>query len=355
MNNNLIRNGKNHNKQLILFVVLLIIVIVIIVSILLINKDKGIKDNTNDNEIKDNTDNNGIDDGNDKTINLDEYKGTWYIEESDSSDASILMDKLDIKSVDNNIITFDYNLSGLCGENNISLDVNNGIGTFNSSESNGTIEFKDNKIIFKVKNINYDQTFERKFTFLSHQVLQTIDEYVEEVKQSSNEDVIVVDDYNELTDKTLKLDTLEKVKTYSEELSKYSIYAGVKLDNPNVKLASEKELIYLTLMSLHVRENNYECFNKNIVNKVIYDKFDRTDIKGDEIEPKVDGYYCTIPGGGSSPFVFDSEKSINENGIYTYKYVYKYENEQKIVETRFKQLDGLYKLIYYNTTDTNID
>ena len=94
--------------------------------------------------------------------NLENYKGTWYTDEN-NVDVSIGNDILNIKTIENNIIIFDYTLSGLCGEKNISANISNNTATFKTLESNGTIEFKNNTIIFKVKNINYNETFERTF------------------------------------------------------------------------------------------------------------------------------------------------------------------------------------------------
>lgn len=95
--------------------------------------------------------------------NLENYKGTWYVNKNNDSNLSIENDELTIKSIKDNTIIFDYTLSGLCGEKNITVKINNKVGKFKSLESSGTISFKNDKIILSVKNIHYNETFERTF------------------------------------------------------------------------------------------------------------------------------------------------------------------------------------------------
>ena len=98
--------------------------------------------------------------------NLENYIGNWHVNENINSDVSTGNDELSIKMAENKIITFDYNLSGLCGEKNISVEINNNIGEFKTLESIGTIEFRDNTVVLKIKNVNYNETFERTFIIL---------------------------------------------------------------------------------------------------------------------------------------------------------------------------------------------
>lgn len=107
---------------------------------------------------------------NNKKANYENYKGYWYIDKTtydDNPDVSIGIDLLSIKSVDKIDITFDYEFAGLCSDNNITVELKNGVGEFKTNVSTGTIELKDNKIVISVKNKNYDSKFEKTFSYKS--------------------------------------------------------------------------------------------------------------------------------------------------------------------------------------------
>lgn len=79
---------------------------------------------------------------------------------------SIVTEELNIKTIENNTIIFDYILFELCEKKNVNVEINNNTSKFKSIESSGTIEFNDNIVILNLKNKNYNEIFERTFIIL---------------------------------------------------------------------------------------------------------------------------------------------------------------------------------------------
>lgn len=97
-----------------------------------------------------------------ENVNLEEYIGYWYDEDKSSG---YEMNELSIKKVENNAVTFDYNMAMLCGEKDIKVEINENKGEFSTEQSKGTIKFEKGYIQLSVKNVNYQQTFEKKFEY----------------------------------------------------------------------------------------------------------------------------------------------------------------------------------------------
>ena len=104
--------------------------------------------------------------GKNETINLEEYKGYWYEQKADEKDVLVVdYSELNIKKVEKNTITFDYRIAMLCGEKDIKVEIKDNKGEFKTEDSKGTIKLSKDKIEFTVKNVNYDETFERSFSY----------------------------------------------------------------------------------------------------------------------------------------------------------------------------------------------
>ena len=96
----------------------------------------------------------------------------------------------------NNTVTFDYLLSLLCSEENIRVEIIDNIGEFETEESQGTIEFGDDNIILKVKNINYNTTFEKSFSYKSsdnkNEPIEISSDYIERwIDESGGNEIII--------------------------------------------------------------------------------------------------------------------------------------------------------------------
>ena len=94
-------------------------------------------------------------------LDLKKYVGYWYIEEKIEDEMFPNYDELHIYYVDNDLV-LDYKLSMLCDDKNIKVNSN---GEFTSSDSTGTVEFKEDSIIMKVNNIHYEEDFNREFKY----------------------------------------------------------------------------------------------------------------------------------------------------------------------------------------------
>lgn len=94
-------------------------------------------------------------------VDFKKYVGYWYVEEKIEDDMFSTYDELHIYYLNNRMV-MDYKLSMLCDDNNIKVNSN---GEFNSTDSNGKIEFNEDKIIMKVKNVHYEEEFIREFKY----------------------------------------------------------------------------------------------------------------------------------------------------------------------------------------------
>lgn len=97
--------------------------------------------------------------------NLENCKGYWYTE-NQSDELVTEYTELHIKDINNNTVTFDYNIAMVCSDNDIKAEIKDGKGEFKTSESQGIIVIEENKVELKVKNIHYGDTeFQKVFSY----------------------------------------------------------------------------------------------------------------------------------------------------------------------------------------------
>lgn len=129
-------------------------------------------------------------------IDLEQYIGYWHVKQ-DVMEESLTVDndELNIVRIEGDTLTFDYNISMLCGEKNIKVKIKNKTGNFETKISKGTIKFKQDKIELTVKNINYDKEFKRTFIYKSKES-KSLQKYIGKWCDSSNLNHIIMNSIN---------------------------------------------------------------------------------------------------------------------------------------------------------------
>lgn len=87
----------------------------------------------------------------------EDYKGYWYTDK-ENGETSTEYTELNIKDINNSVITFDYTIAMLCADKDITVDLQDGKGDFETKESTGTIILEDNKVELRVINTHYNNS-----------------------------------------------------------------------------------------------------------------------------------------------------------------------------------------------------
>lgn len=268
-----------------------------------------------------------------KKLNVSEsleiYKGYWYTDK-ESGNSTTEYTELNIKDINGNVITFDYDLAMICADKDITAEINDGKGEFKTNESQGTIKLSDNKVELKVKNIKYNDTdFETVFSYKSSDKRKT------NIANSNNEQSEMTrEEALELGEKMYK-----EVEGYYEKMSK--IRNDIETD------FTESEAALGVVAKI---EDN--TFMENVKKLLIKDAFNNF-MEYYDIEDRNGEYYTFICGSGDNPlYISTNDLTIKNMDNYTITYIATsvYDNldytgtETKDYEFVLTKIDGEWKV-----------
>ena len=93
-----------------------------------------------------------------QNYNLESYTGMWFATEGEMNswrDSFWTYGYLNIKNVEGNKVTLDYQYVQLCGDADIVVEINNNVGLFVTKWTFGIIEFKKDGIKLTVSDVHY--------------------------------------------------------------------------------------------------------------------------------------------------------------------------------------------------------